>query len=162
MLTLEDIEAHYARMNIPEGEPHAHLPVDVTNPGTSRPETHGGTGLQSIDQTMSVSISSNAGRTSDGQGQRLDLSPLQGGVNVTELPPLSPRSFNGEFQRKNRRQIDQGTMTSVGVKSPVDVNVSGQNLHRSPLVEVNGTPPAKDFRPGDKKLGGIPVSIAIK
>lgn len=162
MTTIEEIEAHYARMNMLAEIPRPRASQDVTNPGTSRPENGKGPGLPAIDQTMSVSISSNSARTSDGQEQRLDLAPLQGGVTVLEVPKMATRAFNGQFQSRNLKPIDQGTRTSVGAHSPVNVNVSKQNLHVVPLVEITGTPPARDVRPGDRKPGGLPTSVSIK
>jgi hypothetical protein len=163
MTTLAEIEAHYARMDVPPLPSSSSLPVDVINPGTSRPENHLSPGLPSIDQTKSVTIASASANSSDGQEQRLDLSPLQGGVTVLEVPRLSPNASDGQFQSKNLKQIDQGTSSSASkAHLPVDVSVANQNLHLPPLGRTEERPPAHDVKAGDSRQGGAPTSVMIR
>lgn len=165
MTTIDEIDAHYARMeelpdlNLPSGR----LPVDVMNPGTSRPENHrSAVGLPLVDQTRSVTISSNSARSSDGQEQRLDLSPLQGGVTVLEVPGMAPKTSNGQFQSRNFKPTDQGTRASNGVHLPASVDVASQNFHMPPIGTTTELPPARDVNAGDRKPGGLPTSVSIK
>lgn len=163
MLTLEDIEAHYSRMDAPPELSRTSLPVDVLNPGTSRPENHPRPGLPSVDQTMSVTMASASVVSSDGQTQRLDLEPLQGGVTVVEVKNLAPKTSNGQFQSRNLVPLDQGTRSSSGGPHlPTNVNVSNQNLHVVPLEKTEERPPARDVKADDKKPGGVPISVSIK
>ena len=163
MLTIEEIDAHYSRMANPPELPPSRLPVDVLNPGTSRPENIKGPGLPLIDQTMSVSIASASAVSSDGQEQRLDLAPLQGGVNVVEVMGAAPKISNGQFQSRNYKPIDQGTSSSSSNNHmPTNINVADQNFHVVPLQRTTERPPARDVRAGENRPGGIPVSVSIK
>lgn len=163
MTTLEEIDAHYSRMNNLPALPASRLPVDVLNPGTSRPENNPSPGLPSVDQTMSVSIASASAVSSDGQGQRLDLAPLQGGVTVQEVKGMAPKNSNGQFQSRNYKPLDQGTRAAASqAHLPTTVSVADQNLHVVPLQTTTELPPARDVKAGDRRPGGVPVSVTIK
>ena len=108
-------------------------------------------------------MASNSGASSDGQAQRLDLAPLQGGVTVIETKNLAPKSSNGQFQSRNFKPLDQGTKISSGVPHlPTSVNVSNQNFHVVPLEKTEERPPARDVKADDKKPGGVPISVSIR
>ena len=163
--TKEDIEAFYASLAARTANPiptRRHV-MDVINPGTSRPESHGGPGSLSVDQTMSTSMSSSSANISNGELQRLDLLPLQGGVTVTEEGRKIPRDFNGQFQHRNYKPLDQGTHTDTASPHlPVSVDVAAQNLHHPSIGTTFELPPARDVKADDKRPGGLPTSHAIK
>ena len=157
------LERHYAIMerSRPGVAPRRVHVMDVTNPGTSRPENHGSPNVI-VDQTRSVTSASASANSSDGQEQRLDLRPGQQGIGVTALPRLALRASDGQFQSKNLEPIDQGTQSSVGAPIARDVNVSKQNLHYAPLAFTEEKPPARDVKAGGWRPGGIPLSVMIK
>lgn len=149
-----------ARMTAEVVAPRHHV-MDVLNPGTSRPEEHSRPPIP-VSMAVSISTSAHLTKNSNGDGQRLNLDPGQQGVSVLEVPRLSTRAYNGNFQHRNFKPIDQGTTKSAAAPLPTNINVASQNLHVAPLLHTLERPPAIDVKAGDRKPGGLPTSVAIR
>lgn len=128
---------------------------DVMNPGSFSPQRQQHV-RPTLDQSMSVTLSSASHVNSDGQEQRVDKNPGQQGVSVLHLAaPAALRSSDGSFQRKDFAPVDQGTMSSVGLPAlPQNFSPADQNVGKKVQAFAPWTAPAVTVDAGIRRAGG--------
>ena len=135
---------------------------DVMNPGAFSPQRQQHV-RPTLDQTMSVTLSSASHVNSDGQEQRIDRNPGQQGVSVLHMSAPGPlRSSNGDFQRKNLAPVDQGTTSSMGPALPVNVSPADQNVGKKVQEFAPWAAPAVTVDAGVKRAGQVPQNYNIR
>lgn len=138
--------------------------VEVTNPSTVSPSNQQFV-APTIDQTKKVTRTPGGIADSNGELQRLDLSPGQQGVNVTEQP-MFLGSFRGErFHQMNLEPIDQGVRVRIpaGSRNPVvNVNVASQNVSRPRPTRAIPLPRATTVDAGKANHAGLPTNHNIR
>lgn len=137
---------------------------EFLNPGSFKPQTQQHV-RATVDQTITVSMSSAAVTNSNGQFQQKDMNPGQQGVSVESSGGLGlAKTSAGQFQRKDLSPIDQGMKVSAGPTMPVNVSPADQNVSKPTRTFAPWAPPAVTVDAGVRRPGGgaVPADVMVR
>jgi len=136
---------------------------DVNNPGSSSPLTQQ-FARPTLDQAQLTTTSSNPGRTSDGQFQRINLAAGQQGVGVSVSLGTGPvkTSSAEKLQVGAKENLDLGTRVETKGRIALNVYPGGQNLSTPMVTIAEHLPVSTNKDGGGGSVRGVPTSVNIR
>lgn len=134
--------------------------AEATNPGTTNPLQQNHNRRLCIDQTMSVSASSAAVFSSNGQAQYGDKSAGQRGVTVTSSS-APVQSSDGSFQAPGQAPKDSSANQRPG-GLPMESRPDSQNHAKHTVAKAISLPNTTNVMADNHKPGSLPTLHMIR